>query len=295
MRIFISYQRADSQHAAGRLNTLLTSNPKIENVFFDRTSIGIGRRWKDVLLDEIKRTEVVLAVIGSAWNPERLHHDDDQVRFELRTAHGLGKLFVPVIVDGGDIPQGSRLPDDTRWLVDWQAFRIHRETFDRDAGYLMDDLVKLESGEPEAEPVAPQDRRPGLAFSSPEVAVCIRGLWVDDHPDNNERERGVLEDFGIEFDLAISTSEAMRKIRRRPYDLVISDMARRSRSERDRHAGLTLIDEIGAAGLELPVIIYGAGSAERLRDEVISRGGAGSTSSPFELYELVRRCVSGNV
>jgi hypothetical protein len=28
-----------------------------------------------------------------------------------------------------------------------------------------------------------------------------------------------------------------------------------------------------------------------LRDEIVSRGGAGSTSNPFELYELVRRCV----
>lgn len=292
MRIFISYQRADSQHAAGRLNTLLALNAAIDSVFFDRTSIGIARRWKDALLDEIKRTDVVLAVIGPSWNTERLYNDDDQVRFELRTAHGLGKLFVPVIVDGGEIPQKSRLPEDIRWLVDWQAFKIHLETFDRDVGYLTEDLIKLESGIPEAEPVAPEDRRPGLRFSEPGAALSYRGLWVDDHPDNNERERGVLEDFGIEFDLAISTAEAMRKIRRRPYDLVISDMARRSRSERDREAGLTLIDEIGAAGLELPVIIYGAGSAEKLRNEVVSRGGAGSTSSPFELYELVRRSLT---
>ena len=102
----------------------------------------------------------------------------------------------------------------------------------------------------------------------------------------------ILTRTGCKVSAVMRESECLAKLMSGPYDLVISDMARRSRSERDREAGLTLIDEIGAAGLELPVIIYGAGSAEKLRNEVVSRGGAGSTSSPFELYELVRRSLT---
>jgi len=291
MRVFICYQRDDSQHAAGRIKTLLEADPGVQEVFFDRTSIGIGRRWKDVVLEEIEATQVVLAVIGPGWNCARLHEADDHVRFELESAYGLDKLFVPLVVAPATVPARDALPDAVAWLVDWQAFILHEDSFDRDVGYLIEDLVKLESGQPDARPAARGQERPGLSLTGQGTRTEVRGLWVDDHPDNNERERGVLEDFGIEFDLAVSTSEAMRKLRRRPYKLVISDMGRHSRSERDKDAGLTLIDAIADDKLDVPVIIYGARRAVALRDEIVSRGGAGSTSSPFELYELVRRCI----
>jgi CheY-like chemotaxis protein len=289
MRVFISYQREDSQNESGRINTRLDVADAVDHVFFDRSSIPIGHRFEDILLAEIQRTDVVIAVIGAAWDSTRLLRDDDYIRYELTKAHDLGKLFVPVLVSGGTIPARNDLPADLSWLVDWQVFEIHTSTFDRDVDYLIADLSKLESGEPDLQPAERPVDRPTLRIAGDDHDA--RGLWVDDHPDNNERERGVLEDFGVEFDLAISTSEALRKLGRRPYDVIVSDMGRDSQVEHDWKAGLTLIDAIRDIDIDTPVIIYAGRNAVALRPEVLERGGRGSTANPFELYELVRGCV----
>jgi hypothetical protein len=52
-------------------------------------------------------------------------------------------------------------------------------------------------------------------------------LWVDDeNPSQNVQERRALESFGIHFDLASSTDEAIRWLDRARYDAVISDVSR---------------------------------------------------------------------
>lgn len=61
------------------------------------------------------------------------------------------------------------------------------------------------------------------------VASVLRGaqvLWVDDNPDNNNYERGVLQSLGIVVDLARSTDKALAMLRSKKYDAVISDMER---------------------------------------------------------------------
>ncbi|WP_374305979.1 hypothetical protein [Methylocella sp.] len=52
-------------------------------------------------------------------------------------------------------------------------------------------------------------------------------LWVDDNnPSQNVQERRALESFGIKFDLASSTDEAVKWLDRAHYDAVISDISR---------------------------------------------------------------------
>src|SRR5262249_22155926 len=73
----------------------------------------------------------------------------------------------------------------------------------------------------------------------------IRGsrvLWVDDDPGNNDAERNALAEIGIRVDIAISTTDALKRIEtlrshKRTYDLVISDMGR---GFFHPHAGLDL-------------------------------------------------------
>jgi len=189
---------------------------RVHRVFFDRTSIPAGRKWRDVLDEEIGAADVLLAVIGPRFETTSLHGEMDFVRLELVTAHRAEKLFVPILVNDARLPGRESLPNDLHWLVDWQAFELHPSTFDRDVRYLLDDLAKLESGLPDTEPTRLDPQTPTLRMRPEPTRPEYRGLWVDEHPDNNERERGVLEDFGVEFDLAISTSEAMRKLARRP-------------------------------------------------------------------------------
>ena len=56
-------------------------------------------------------------------------------------------------------------------------------------------------------------------------------LWVDDnHPSQNVAERRALESFGIHFDLANSTDEAMKWLDKVHYDAIISDLGREKES-----------------------------------------------------------------
>ncbi len=85
---------------------------------------------------------------------------------------------------------------------------------------------------------APGDGGPGVLADPRDVAAALpspraqrrlqgaRILWVDDRPDNNRFERQALEALGIDIDLSTSTDDALGKIRRRSYDLIISDMGR---------------------------------------------------------------------
>jgi CheY-like chemotaxis protein len=49
-------------------------------------------------------------------------------------------------------------------------------------------------------------------------------LWVDDCPNNNIYERQALEALGVNFVLATSTEEALKKISRQRFDAIISDI-----------------------------------------------------------------------
>ena len=108
-------------------------------------------------------------------------------------------------------------------------------------------------------------------------------LWVDDHPDNNSDERGVIETQGYEFTLATSTNEALTKLARQSFAAIISDM-RRNEGTRE---GYVLLDALRDKGLKTPFIIYAGSSLEVHRLEVRLHGGQGTTSSAVELLDLL--------
>ncbi len=108
-------------------------------------------------------------------------------------------------------------------------------------------------------------------------------LWVDDNPNNNSYERQAFEVLGISFVLAQSTDEALKKISRRRFDAIISDMGRSP----DLRAGYTLLDKLRSSGDQTPFIIY-AGS--RNPDHVAEsrrRGAIGCTNNANELFAMV--------
>ena len=113
-------------------------------------------------------------------------------------------------------------------------------------------------------------------------------LWVDDRPDNNTHERRALEAVGVSIVLAKSTSEALEKLDRGSFDVIISDMGRPP----DARAGYTLLDALRARGDHTPFVIYAAGGriAEN-RAEALRHGAAGSTSSANDLFEIVLKAL----
>jgi CheY-like chemotaxis protein len=111
---------------------------------------------------------------------------------------------------------------------------------------------------------------------------------VDDRPDNNRFERQALEALGIDIDLSTSTDDALEKIRRRSYDLIISDMGRPP----DARAGYTLLDELRRSGNHTPYVIYAGSKAPEHIREARERGAIGSTNVPQELITIVTNALA---
>jgi len=95
-----------------------------------------------------------------------------------------------------------------------------------------------------------------------------RVLWVDDYPEKNINEKQILEDQGVEFQIAISTQEAISFIKKEGnFHLIISNMERGD----DKRAGIDLIKKIRSFNSELFIIIYAA-NAVMHKDKETAKG-----------------------
>jgi CheY-like chemotaxis protein len=108
-------------------------------------------------------------------------------------------------------------------------------------------------------------------------------LWVDDRPDNNIYERQALEALGVNFVLAISTDEALKRISRQRFDAIISDMGRPP----DSRAGYTLLNQLRSIGDQTPFIIYASSRDPEHVAESRRHGAIGCTNNANELFEMV--------
>jgi CheY-like chemotaxis protein len=146
----------------------------------------------------------------------------------------------------------------------------------------------------------PGDGVPGPAANPREIAEALPSprdqrrlqgshvLWVDDMPSNNVFEGQALEALGIQIDLSRSTEDALEKIRRRSYDLIISDMGRPP----DARAGYTLLDKLREAGDRTPFVIYASSRAPEHVREAREHGAIGCTNQPQELVEMVTTALT---
>ena len=115
-------------------------------------------------------------------------------------------------------------------------------------------------------------------------------LWVDDFPDNNLRERRVLEDAGCIVDLAISTEEAQGRLVDKRYFLVITDMKRGSNST----AGMDLLQWLQDQGIVTPSIVYASNwAAATYENQAKDAGSVMITAGVISLLDGVRQIFSG--
>lgn len=108
-------------------------------------------------------------------------------------------------------------------------------------------------------------------------------LWVDDRPENNVFERNALEQYGIEFTLALSTQQALNCMKHDKFSLVISDMARKEGSQE----GYALLESVRKIDEKIPYIIFSSADKEECIEETLNRGGQGYTNNSNELIDLV--------
>jgi hypothetical protein len=127
-RVFISYRRGDSGTFVAPLSRLLAERYGTRNVFVDTESIAVGEDFRAELATALRRTDLVLAVIGPGWldaragdGSRRLDDPGDFVRLEIEEALAAGLPVVPLLVGGAVRPETDVLPVSLRPLHHLQA------------------------------------------------------------------------------------------------------------------------------------------------------------------------------
>ena len=138
--IFISYRRTDCQAQANGVYDGLGHRLSNASLFMDIDSIPPGVDFEDHIRDEIKRSDVVLVMIGDNWldsrpgtDRRRIDEDDDFVRLEIESALASPNVrILPVLVEGAPMPLSAELPESIRQLARLNAFELsdHRWTSD---------------------------------------------------------------------------------------------------------------------------------------------------------------------
>jgi hypothetical protein len=139
VKIFINYRREDTAgYARALLSHLKTSFP--EQIFMDRTSIGIGEDFVKAIKTALRSCEAVIVLIGRDWRVHRLVDAGDPVRLEISTALKRKIKIVPVLVDGGKMPSAADLPADLKSLARRNALEITDQDWDHLIGRLVEAL-----------------------------------------------------------------------------------------------------------------------------------------------------------
>lgn len=148
-KIFISYRRNDSAGYTGRIADRLVGRFGEACVFIDVDAIPLGSDFIRVLGDEIKKCDIVLAIIGPEWlglderGGRRIDNLSDFVRIEIEAAFSLGKPVVPILVADARMPEERDLPASLRELAKRQAVFINHERFHVEMDRLMGAISAL--------------------------------------------------------------------------------------------------------------------------------------------------------
>lgn len=115
----------------GRIYEHLCAELNADSVFKDVANIPYGSDFRNTIRAALKKSDVLLAVIGPDWL--RVHADSGKVRtdeetdyvyFEIETAISSGLRVIPVLVRGTAMPRAADLPETIRSLAHCNAAPI---------------------------------------------------------------------------------------------------------------------------------------------------------------------------
>ena len=133
--IFISYRRAETAEAAGRICDHLKSKFGTKAVFLDVEDDRKGQDFRTYIRHDIERCDVMLVVIGDHWlrctnedGSRRLDDSQDNVRIEVEMGLATGKPVIPVLVGKASMPGEEALPETIRTLAHRNATEVRAGT-----------------------------------------------------------------------------------------------------------------------------------------------------------------------
>jgi len=131
-RVSLSYRRTDSADITGRIFDRLAARYGKPAVFRDIDNIPVGADFRSHIAQELKKSDVLLAIIGPDWlgssNEQtcirRIDEPHDLVRIEIETALHSSITIIPVLVRSGQMPTSSQLPVGLQPLSHRHAIQI---------------------------------------------------------------------------------------------------------------------------------------------------------------------------
>jgi len=121
-RIAISYRRDDSAAITGRIFDRLVARYGSDSVFRDIDNIPLGVDFREYINTILAQTNITLVVVGKRWfgarrGRRRIDDPPDPVRVEVEAALRSGMPVIPVLVEGGGMPNVDQLSDSLKELV----------------------------------------------------------------------------------------------------------------------------------------------------------------------------------
>lgn len=314
----LSYTRKDDEFFGGYITAFrktlesavhVVTGREDFRIFQDVEGIVVGEQWQKKLAEVIGTANFLVPMIS----PLFFNSEPCREEVELFLAHERqlqrDDLILPVYFlsspklekdeEKGKDPIATELA--RRQMFDWRekANLPLQEPAARSAMLSLAGAVAAAIERVEAPPAAPTTEgvsgRSGRMLQEDARVATEHGqarretpserviLWVDDNPDNNVWERRALEAYGVRFELATDTDQAMARLGTRPFAAIISDMGRRG----DGHAGYTLLERVRTTGITVPYFIYAGSRAPEHVREALARGAQGTTNDPEELVEMV--------
>lgn len=163
--IFISYRRDPHASWAGWLQDRLETHFGPGTVFRD-VDMEPGMDFVEVIQERVSQCDVLIALIGKDWRPERLARPEDWVRLEIETALGRRIRVIPVLVDGVRMPSAEELPESLWPLLRRQPLDVGHQSFRRDTEVLIKTIQGLQ--------VTVKDSRDPFVHS----ADGLRYVWI---------------------------------------------------------------------------------------------------------------------
>lgn len=148
--IFINYRVHDTAGETGRLVDRLKQHFSDDQIFMDIDKIEPGLDFTKAISKSLESCDIMLAVIGPHWlginpadNTSRIKNPNDWVKTEISTALQRDIRVVPVLVDGGQLPDTDELPAELQPLLLRQTFEISNKRWDYDTEQLINMLIKF--------------------------------------------------------------------------------------------------------------------------------------------------------
>jgi hypothetical protein len=140
--IFVNYRTVDEAGGALLIERELSRRFGGDRVFMDHRSIPLGQEFAPELINGVRNSTVLLAVMGVHWLDERLTDERDWIRRELLEARDNDVRVVPVLL-GRERLNRPELPADLAWLADLQYRTLDFRDMDHGLRVLGDKLAEL--------------------------------------------------------------------------------------------------------------------------------------------------------